>query len=184
MKGSQAPGSAINDFKKRFEGLDFVDQAKVMRMTLDGNRFDRFMNLYDQRKTEMHQKIRKMGHHPLSKSVAGDRVEPVMRSIEKSIGVKIIEEEDQEDGLARRNPDLYKFALEGSSTRTILPGTSAKNSKTSMRDQPSPGRAAAADEPRHQSPVQSRDACNAKLDPEFFNELNVPVPPLGKISTR
>ena len=72
VRSSHVSGSAANDFKKRFEGLEFIDQAKVMRMTLDGKRFDRFMNLYDQRKTDMQKRIKKMGHHPLSKSVKVD----------------------------------------------------------------------------------------------------------------
>ena len=59
----------MNSTQQRFESLDFIDQAKVVRISLNQNRQKRFMNIFDQNKTSMHTKIKNMGTNAISKSV-------------------------------------------------------------------------------------------------------------------
>ena len=63
----------LGSTQNRFESLDFVDQAKVVRIQLNKNRQNRFMAIFDQKKTRIHNKIKSMGCKAISKSVLGDQ---------------------------------------------------------------------------------------------------------------
>ena len=47
----------LNTIEKRFESLDVMDQTKMLRLTLDENRLDRFINLFDQKNFELKRRL-------------------------------------------------------------------------------------------------------------------------------
>ena len=59
----------LGSLKDTFEALNFVDQAKVMRLSLNEQRCDRFLGLYESNQPALHKRIRNFGQNHVSKSI-------------------------------------------------------------------------------------------------------------------
>ena len=85
---------SLNPIEKCFESFGHDEQAKVLRMTQDSGRLDRFINLFDPNKSNLRKKIRVKGQTSLlSKSMVYEKRKGPSK-LGRDLGIMTIKEEE------------------------------------------------------------------------------------------